>query len=318
MSATDALAGWVPYRVRAGEVPPRVDWCHLGAERFTAPFFALTIDACLRKPFNQLFAHETAIDALVEAERLRPGLAPTAFIFHCSRCGSTLYAQLAAALPGTIAISEAPPIDHVLRATAPDANRVDWLRALVSALAQPRRADDRYVFVKFDAWHIAHLALVQRAFPGVPCLFLYRDPAEVLASQLRMPGMYMLPGVLDSRITGIDVGTLSALTREDQYARVLEWILAAGLAQAEAGRVTLVNYTELPGAAVRQLLEWCDLSDRDDMRRTLEHAARFDAKTPSLPFSPSPATIATEAIRAAAGRLTELYERLEARRRARV
>ena len=99
MSATDALAGWVPYRVRSGDAPPRVAWCHLGAERFTAPFFALTIDACLRKPFNQLFAHETAIDALVEAERLRPGLAPTAFIFHCSRCGSTLYAQLAAALP---------------------------------------------------------------------------------------------------------------------------------------------------------------------------------------------------------------------------
>ena len=119
--------------------------------------------------------------------------------------------------------------------------------------------------------------VAQRAFPGVPCLFLYRDPAEVLASQLRMPGMYMLPGVLDSRITGIDVGTLSALTREDQYARVLEWILAAGLAQAEAGRVTLVNYTELPGAAVRQLLECrshdvrvvLPVDDRDSLHRLL-------------------------------------------------
>jgi len=106
--------------------------------------------------------------------------------------------------------------------------------------------------------------------------------------------------------------------RTDLVRRRTRGLLAAGLAQAEAGRVTLVNYTELPGAAVRQLLEWCDLSDRDDMRRTLEQAARFDAKTPSLPFSPSAATIATEAIRAAAGRLTELYERLEARRRARV
>jgi hypothetical protein len=316
IAARSGLDGWVPYRVRAGEAPPRVDWCHLGTERFTAPFFTQTIDACLRKPFNQLFAHATPIDALLEAGRLQPGLAPTAFIFHCSRCGSTLYSQLAAALPETIAISEAPPIDHVLGAAAPDAERIDWLRALVGVLAQPRRADDRHVFVKFDAWHIASLTLVQRAFPGVPCLFLYRDPAEVLASQLRMPGIYMVPGVLDPKITRIDPGTLLALKPADRYARLLEWIFGEGLAHAEAGRVALVNYAELPAAAVRQLLDWCDLSRRDDLRLMLEHTSGFDAKTPSLPFLPGTGTIAAEAIRAATGGLTKLYERLEARRRA--
>jgi hypothetical protein len=301
--------------VRAADVPARVEWCHLGARRFTEPFFEQTIGAALGRPFNQLFARETTIDTLVEAQRVRPGLPPTAFIFHCSRCGSTLYSQLAAALPDTIVLSEAPPIDHVLRAAVPGAVRIEWLRAVVGALAQPRSGVERHLFVKFDAWHVAEIRLVQRAFPGVPCLYLYRDPAAVLASQLRMPGIHMIPGVLDASITGIDPSELLTMRREDQCARILEWAFATGLAHAEAGRVALVNYSELPGAAIRQVLEWCESTDRDDRRRTLEQTALADAKTPVLPFAPGLQQIPDAAKRAVETRLTKMYERLESHRR---
>jgi hypothetical protein len=67
------MPGWIPFRVRAGLEPGvastrvsagAVDWCFLGDDAFTAPFFAQTIERCWRKPFNQLFAHETPIAAL--------------------------------------------------------------------------------------------------------------------------------------------------------------------------------------------------------------------------------------------------------------
>src|SRR5688572_17070871 len=124
-----ALAGWVPFRVRLDGDDPVVDWVHAGEERFTAPFFSQTIDRLLRQPFNQLFLQETPMAALLDRHTEAPGLRPTAFIFHGSRCGSTLLAQMAAAMPQTIVISEAPPVDHVLRAPVPDAARVLWLRA---------------------------------------------------------------------------------------------------------------------------------------------------------------------------------------------
>jgi hypothetical protein len=297
-------------------VPARVEWCHLGSRRFTEPFFEQTIGAALRRPFNQLFARQTTIDALVDAHRARPGLRPTAFIFHCSRCGSTLYSQLAAALPDTIVLSEAPPIDHVLRAAAPAPVKLEWLRAVVGALAQPRSGVERYVFVKFDAWHVAEIPLVQRAFPGVPCLYLYREPAAVLASQLRMPGIHMIPGVLDTALTGIDPREQLTMPREEYCARILESAFAAGLEHAKAGRVALVNYTELPGTAIRQILEWCDSPDRADLRRALEQTALADAKTPALPFAPGLQPIPDAAKRAAASRLTKIYEELESHRRA--
>jgi hypothetical protein len=65
---------------------------------------------------------------------------------------------------------------------------------------------------------------------------------------------------------------------------VLAAIYAAGLTHAAARRVRLMNYAQLPGVASRQLLEWCGLEGRADVRERLQAVAQCDAKTPCLPF----------------------------------
>lgn len=317
MSAGDStMARWIPYRIDPA-LPPRVSWCYLGAGRFSEPFFEQTIERCMATPFNQLFAHDTPIDALLDWSRRGPGVSPTAFVFHTSRCGSTLFSQLAAALPGTIVISEAPPVDHVLRAPAGEEVRIEWLRALLAALGQPRAGDERHLVVKFDAWHITDVPLIQRAFPGVPCLFLYREPAEVLASQLRMPGVYMVPGMLSPALIGLDLDGVLRLGREEYFARVLALVYEAGLEQARAGRVALMNYTELPEGAVRRLLAWGGIEDSPQIRSVVERVASSDAKTPSLPFDRGAGREAAPpiAIDAANRLLRATYDRLETIRR---
>jgi hypothetical protein len=89
-----ALAGWIPFRIRAGDTHPRpvVDWCFLGEDTFIDPFFEQTIERCWRKPFNQLFAHETPIEALLDWRAAPIWLSATVFIFHCSRGGSRVLA----------------------------------------------------------------------------------------------------------------------------------------------------------------------------------------------------------------------------------
>ena len=102
--------GWVPIRVYGAPGHPGqpfVDWCYLGTDAFIEPFFEDTIRRMLRRPFNLLFRHQTPIDALGEWHAAQPGLPPTGFIFHMSRCGSTLAARLLAALPRNVVISEA-------------------------------------------------------------------------------------------------------------------------------------------------------------------------------------------------------------------
>jgi hypothetical protein len=278
-----ALDGWIPCRIGTGAVPV-VDWCYLGEERFTAPFFGDTIDRCLRQPFNQLFLRRTSFQALADRQNACGGIPPTAFIFHGSRCGSTLFAQMAASLPDSVVISEAPPVDQVLRGEADDEARIERLRALLGVLGEPRRAADRRFFVKFDAWHAMNLPLVRRAFPDVPCVFLYRQPEDVIASQLRMAGLHMIQGMLDPSIIGLDPATALALDREEYASRVIGAIYAAAAAAAADSRLLLMNYSEIVTQAPRLILEWCRRGNDDDAIARMREVAQFDAKTPSLPF----------------------------------
>lgn len=279
------LANWTPFRIRAGKSEHRVDWCYVGTEAFTDPFFEQTLARCLKKPFNQFVAHETPIDNLLDWSPPEHSIAPTAFIFHGSRCGSTLLARMAAALPGTVVLSEAATVDHVLRARVPQDTRIEWLRALLNVLGQPRRDRERRLVVKFDASHVLELALVQRAFPGVPCIFLYREPAAVIASQLRSPGVHMVPGMLDMASIGMSLPDILRLDGDEYAGRVLGAFYAAAASHAALGRVTLMNYAQFPEAGMSQVLAWFGLANSAEARRRVEHACGSDAKSPSMPYN---------------------------------
>ena len=51
-----------------------------------------------------------------------------------------------------------------------------------------------------DAWQIHSLPLIRAAFPDTPWVFVYRDPLEVMVSQLARPGTLNIPGALDPEI----------------------------------------------------------------------------------------------------------------------
>ena len=273
------LDGWLPIRIDWKQTPPQVDWGHVGPRRFTQPFFEQTIDICLRQPFNLLFRHQTPLETLVEWQTVRPG-----FIFHMSRCGSTLIAQMLAALPQNIVISEAPPLDAILRAKdVTEQQRIAWLRGMLSALGQRRNGDEKHFFVKFDSWHTFDLPLIRHAFPEVPWIFLYRDPLQVMASQMKQRAIHLVPGVVE--LVGLDIASAAQMPAEEFCARVLSRICAAALDQLRSGSGRAINYTELPEAVCTSLREFfhldCDADELDQMRQVTQ----FDAKNPSLFFT---------------------------------
>jgi hypothetical protein len=316
----EQLRGWTPIRVYWRDGRALVDWCHMDGLGFAEPLFDQTAERAMRRPFNLLFRRQTPLDALGELYEQRPGLRPAGLIFHMSRCGSTLVSQMLAALPHAVVLSEAGPVDSVIRADDSDPEacahtRATWLRWAVGALGQPRRAGDRHLFVKLDAWHALDLAVVRRAFPGVPAVFLYRDPVEVMVSQLRREPSWMLTGALEPRLLGIDPAEVFRMTRADYCARVLARICGAALAD---GRLRLVNYSQLPGAVWSVLpgLFGVELTggDVELMRR----AASFDAKSPGVRFAPDAEQKRREAdeeIRRAAERwLRPIFDALESAR----
>ena len=249
------LTGWTPmYSYFAGG-QLMLDWCRTGRRRFTESFFGDTIDQVTGDHAALLFRHRTTIEEAKEWSRQRPAMPPAGFVFHMSRCGSTLVAQMLAALPENRVLSEPTAINAVIRAALldggiPRAAVVDWLRTVVGLLGCPLDGESRY-FLKLDCWHAMALPLIVEAFPETPWIFLYRDPAEVLVSQARSPGAWTVTSALEPEIFGLKREDVRSMARAEYVARALGSMCAAALQHRGCGRGLLVNYDELPEFVVR-------------------------------------------------------------------
>jgi hypothetical protein len=273
------------------------------------------------------FTNPATLRQFQAAQTARQGLAPTGLIFHMSRCGSTLVSQMLAALPQNVVLAEAGPLDGVLRAQlwAPDVTdgqRVAWLRGLVSALGQARNPEEMHLFIKLDSWHTLELPLIRRVFPGVPWVFLYRNPVEVVVSHVRQRGAQMVPGVLDPASIGLDLAAAGQMGAEEYIARVLARICERALdAHLKTGGRMLVNYEQLPAAITSEVANFFGMDWSAEEKEHMTAAARFNAKNPCLFFAPDSAEKqqqGTDRIRQVADAwVRPVYERLEALRRAR-
>jgi len=313
-------AGWLPVRTGWHEQELWVEWAYVGPEPFREPFFEHSVVRWRAKPFNRLFRYATPFDALAEAQRQRPHLAPTGFIFHMSRCGSTLVSQMLAASPHHIVISEAEPIDAVVRArrASPglaEEKQVAMLRTMVGALGQVRSSEQQHLFVKLDSWHTLALPLFRRAFPDTPWIFIYREPVEILVSHSRKRGMHMVPGLLGDVF---DEAPPEAEASLDAYCgHVLSLIGESALQNHARGASLLMNYTDLPEAIWTDVLPHFDISCSAAGRAAMARVGQYDAKNPSRPFagdSVAKREAATPAIVSAASQLSALHARLEALR----
>jgi hypothetical protein len=274
-------AGWAPVRVRFPEREVESIWT--GSRRFTEPFFEDSIRASLRNPFASLFRRSFPLHGYEEAESAQ-GSQPTGLIFHMSRCGSTLVSQMLAAIPRVNVISEAPVIDEILQATLVEKDKIEALRSIIRGLGRSATGHATGYFIKFDAWHIHNLALIRTAFPGVPWIFVYRDPVEVLVSHLRIPGRQTIPGAMDPVILGLDPNDVTGLSRTRWCARVLGNFCRRALDFREDPNGLFIDYRELPEAVTGPIAKHFGLVFQPGDESRMRETARFNAKNPSTSF----------------------------------
>ncbi len=282
-SLAATLRGWTPVHVR--EESGAIDW-GIVDETFADAFFEQTVERAMRHPFNLAFARRTPLAALDSVHAAAPAPAPAAFIFHMSRCGSTLITQMLAQLSSTIVVSEAQPLDALLRLRGrgvDDDTLTRWLRALMSALVLPRSREQRLI-VKFHAWHVLELQFIARVFPGVPWIFVFREPRDVLHSQVRLPGVEVVPGGIDPAYLALTLETMSALSPAEYGARTLAAFCEAALRSAGLGRAAFVDYASLPEIVAAKLFDVFGLRASGAEVRRMDDVARLDSKNAGTPF----------------------------------
>lgn len=306
------LRGWYPLYVerdvRSGDVA--VCWRELGQQPFSDAFFVNTL---ARQPPEARRVCRTPVAALAS---FGDCLAPDAFIFHVSRCGSTLLTQLLASLPQCIVMSEPPIIDSLLRLHHDGANAADsvaLLRQAMLALGQRRRGDETHCFIKFDCWHIHSLALLRLAFPATPCLFLYREPQAVLASHQRQRGPQMVPGMLHPAQLPLPTHQLAPGDLDGYAGLVLSSLFAAAELQAAAGQLHLINYSQLPGIVFSDLLPRFGITPTAGQLQAMRERGGVHAKYGTA-YHGDPHVPADAGLADIASRLQPGYQALEALR----
>lgn len=179
----ERLRGLTPVRMLYGAGGRRVHWVDFGQQPFSDPFFFQTVERYLERDRTTIL--ETGCEALEALRRRSPGLVPNGFIYHVSFCGSTALSNVLRAIRHNVTISEPAPLNAAFYdASATEAERVEWLRGLVSAFGQRRSGTERSLVIKLSSWALLYFPLLQKAFPETPWICLVRHPVEVLAGQL--------------------------------------------------------------------------------------------------------------------------------------
>ncbi len=271
LSSASTLHGYLPAKYAAGTL----QWVHIGRHRLTEPFFDDTIRQCLRVPYTSLFRQNTRLETLEHLDEA--ALQPAGFIFHTSRCGSTLVSQMLASLPRTIVVSEPPVIDDILQSDVD--NQVHWLRQIVRAFGRRQTGEQTHLIIKLDAWLIHKLPVIRAAFPNTPWIFLSRKLSEVIASQLRSPGLHCAPGAMpDPSVLHLTPEDITRLTREQWCTEVLEKIQESALNYREEPYGLYVDYADLPGAVWTTIAPHFNLKlteeDMESMRVTTTRHAK--------------------------------------------
>lgn len=118
----------------------------------------------------------------------------TAVVFHESRCGSTLVSNALIAMNPAkhrVYSESSPPIAALLSmcgetfkgCTLHQASRV--LKDVMYAMGRTNDPNEERVFFKIQSIGTRALKVFQHAFPTVPYMFVYREPVQVMMSQLK-------------------------------------------------------------------------------------------------------------------------------------
>jgi len=296
------LRNWFPVMVEKNSI----SWRYL-PNRFTAPFF---IDTLQQQAHAERKVCVTTSDRLMHIE---PALRPSAFIFHTSRCGSTLLTQLLSTLESCIVLSEPPAIDAFFyhhRDALEEPASIMQLRQLILALGQQRSPAETHFFIKLDSWHIQYLPLLRKAFPETPCWFLYREPDAIMASHRRRRGLQMIPGmVLPMQLSEEQ---LAPGDLDGYCAQVLARFFEEALKHAD--HLRWLHYRQLPNILWEQLLADIDLHCSSQQLQAMQQRAAFHAKHIDNLFNGDPAENFSDTHEALRKKIEFLYDRIEQQR----
>lgn len=275
------LAGnWLPYRYQPKH--RSVNWL-LPVGHATEPFQDETLSRYRQQLLlNQIIQPCTSLEFAQQQAGNLVDVTPAGFIFHLSRCGSTLISGCLSELETTCVFSESPLLTELLLdGSLPPAEQQSCLRACINlqSVAFPHRPQ---IIIKWNAWDIFRWDLIRKVYPQVPVIFLVRDPVEILASHQRSAGRHMAGDASLGAVNPIFIPETKKQTLLDWRGRVLGALLGEMNRVDKQEAILRVDYKNLDAVGINKICHHFGL---------IPHAARitqrltFHSKSPGVVFA---------------------------------
>lgn len=251
---------WTPINVGGGR-DPSITLCKLNYDTYWRNPDRLPM-------FKDLVAASGCTGRNVKSERLSVlkqameadpdgTLQPTGFVFHETRCGSTLVADMLASQAHHLVFSESTPPAVV---AGRGEGHEDVLRDVM--LLMCRSAYHTRCFFKFQSINTPRIRTFLRAFPEVPWAFVFREPVQVMMSHMKggASGAVCLrskrsPTEAHNRILGVKNARSSS--NEDFCAAHLAYLTESALKAVDSPlgqHGKLLHYADLPNIMAGPLL----------------------------------------------------------------
>ena len=203
MNATlDSISECIPSRITVNGGFMAVTWLQAPGDKLEEPFYYQTLEKLSKQNAIKVETDLEVLDLLAEQPEVNT---PSAFIFQMSRCGSTLLTNALRSINNSMCICEAEIITQLLRPDSQiewlqpncaeidisEREKLDWenkralrLRGVINFFGKRARSTHSRFFIKFTSWSVLFIQTIKSIFPDVPCWFVYRNPLEVMVSNL--------------------------------------------------------------------------------------------------------------------------------------
>ncbi len=273
------LAGnWLPYRYQ----PKRrvVKWL-IPVGHATEPFQDEYISRCRQQLLlNQIIQPCTSLECTAQQGDSIVDVTPSGFIFHLSRCGSTLISGCLAEFDSTCVFSESLLLTELLLDNSLSlTEQKNFLRAFINLQAAAFSPHRPQMIIKWNAWDIFHWELIRPLYPYVPVIFLVRNPVEILASHQRSAGRHMMDDPQLSSFHPAFAQQVADVPLLEKRTDILHALLQEMGSVCSGENISVVDYVFLSAKKLIAIAELMGISDRLGFLK-IQERMQFHSKSP--------------------------------------
>ena len=221
-----------------------VEWLRRDQIKFTDPFFGQTVDRIRSKGGRRAVKIVTDVDSLLKFSTQTKHTCPAAFIFHISRCGSTLLSQVLSQDSKNLVLSEPSIFNDISLAKSLSVSmKLALFVAAIEAFKAAMLDGEGRIIIKF-ASSTEWLRHLQKIYPKSKFLIVYREPVAVIDSNLRGPPDRLL-----------------RLPKKDRRIKLIESLeyQMKVFAKSKGPSAALLNYKQIRASFLPELIQFLNL-----------------------------------------------------------